>query len=263
MKFQHKIVLAFLFLLSFSITLNAQKQLNDYKYIVVPEQFSCQKKANDYQLNGLTQFLLQKQNFIVFLDSEDLPEDAANNGCLVVYADVTEDSSMFKTKLKISFRNCKNESVFTSEEGVSRDKIYKVAYNVALRNTIKTFQTFTHNYKEKTVAQNDVVQKDKPDTIVKSDVSTPNLLVNTTPNDVSSQVSGKEVYTADLISGSVVSYHLKNNSNTTVYTILYSGKEDVYFVKGSEAVVYKMNSQWVLAEYINDNLKVKNIEITF
>lgn len=56
MKFQHKTTTLVIFLFTFSIALNAQEQLNDYKYIVVQEQFSCQKKANDYQLNGLTQF---------------------------------------------------------------------------------------------------------------------------------------------------------------------------------------------------------------
>ena len=264
MKFQHKITALVIFLFTFSIALNAQEQLNDYKYIVVPEKFSCQKNANDYQLNGLTQFLLQKQNFIVFLESESLPEDAIKNGCLVVYADVTENSSMFKTKLNINFRNCNNQIVFTSEEGISSAKEYKVAYNVALRNTIKTFQNFKHNYKAQKVSQPAVlVMDDTPDTIVKPQEKTPNTSVKTAVATTDLKASKNDLFTAVLIPGSVFCYQLKTDNNTIAYTILFSGKEDVYVVKGTDAVIYKMNSQWVLAQYKNDTLEVKAINIQF
>ena len=264
MAFHYKIIVVFFFLFSFSLTSTAQKQLNDYKYIVVPDQFSCQKKANDYQLNGLTQFLLKKQNFAVFLDSESLPEDAVKNGCLVVYADVTEHSNMFKTKLKINFRNCNNQIVFTSEEGISSDKEYKVAYNVALRNTIKTFQNFKHNYIVKKESQPLVsIINDVPDTIIKSQDNTSNTLVNTEVKINNLPVSKQDLYTAQLIQGSVFCYQLKTENNTIVYTILFSGKEDFYLVKGTDAVIYKMNAQWILAQYKNDVLETKAINIQF
>ena len=264
MKFQHKITTLVIFLFTFSIALNAQEQLNDYKYIVVQEQFSCQKKANDYQLNGLTQFLLQKQNFKVFLESESLPEDAVKNGCLVVYADVTEHSNIFKTKLKINFRNCNNQVVFTSEEGISSAKEYKVAYNVALRNTIKTFQNFKHNYKVQKVSQPLVLEEeDTLDTIVKPQEKAPNTVLKKVVETTDLKVSKKDLYKAELIPGSVFCYQLKTDNNTIAYTILFSVKEDVYIIKGMDAVIYKMNAQWILAQYKNDTLVTKAINIQF
>ena len=38
----------------FSTSLLAQEQLNNYKYIVVPNQFDFQKEAGQYRVNGLT-----------------------------------------------------------------------------------------------------------------------------------------------------------------------------------------------------------------
>jgi len=261
MKLKYKITSILFLLLNLSFGLYAQSELNDYKYVVVPEQFSCQKKPNNYRLNGLTKFLLEKQNFTVFLDSEQLPTDAANNGCLVLYTDVTEDSSMFKTKLKINFKNCKNQVVFTSQEGVSRDKEYKVAYNVALRNTIKTFETFKHNYSASAKTQPVVVNKPVKETI--PDIQEAESTNIETKETVDFNSDNIDIFEAELIQGKVFSYHLKNIKGEIIYTILFYGKEDLYLVKGEEALIYKINNHWVLAEYIDDNLQIKKIHIKF
>lgn len=47
---------------------------NSEVYVIVPKKYDFQKKDNDYQLNELTKFLLEKQNFKVFYE-DDTPEE--------------------------------------------------------------------------------------------------------------------------------------------------------------------------------------------
>lgn len=278
MTIQYKIVSVLILLISISNSLHAQEQLNDYKYVVVPDQFEFQSEANQYRINGLTKFLLEKQNFTVFSNNQQLPEDAINNGCLVVYASLINSSSLFNTKVAVQFENCRKDIVFTSQIGASRDKKYIVAYNEATRNAFKTFSSFTHNYVPKvdqTAAQvtelkeeiktlkadkkeeNLILESDKPETkdIVKSKVAN-----NNTP---ATQNKQNKTLKAHLIEGAVFSYNLKDATNTVVYTILFSGKEDYYIVKGLDALIYKINNQWVIAQYLDTTLQVKSLDIKF
>ena len=61
----------------------AQSNLNAYKYVVVPKKYEFLKEADKYQLNSLTKFLLEKENFVVFFD-DDLSKEIANNRCLTL-----------------------------------------------------------------------------------------------------------------------------------------------------------------------------------
>jgi hypothetical protein len=38
----------------------SQRNVNDYKYVIVPEKFDFQKEPNQFKLNQLTKFLLKK-----------------------------------------------------------------------------------------------------------------------------------------------------------------------------------------------------------
>ena len=59
MKLLNKIALtAFLFISIITITYG--QDLNDYKYILVPEKFEEMKVADQYRLNGLTNFLFNE-----------------------------------------------------------------------------------------------------------------------------------------------------------------------------------------------------------
>lgn len=251
MKFKYKITSILFLLLNLSFGLYAQSELNDYKYVVVPEQFSCQKKPNNYRLNGLTKFLLEKQNFTVFLDSEQLPSDAANNGCLVLYADVTEDSSMFKTKLKINFKNCKNQVVFTSQEGVSRDKEYKVAYNVALRNTIKTFETFKHNYSATTETQPVVLNKTVKETVSE--------IQETETTIIETKAKDSMLYAQKIAEG----FQLVDSQPKVVYKIKNTNLENVFIVEGKEAIIYKKDNSWYIEYYDKGVLQKQMLDIKF
>ena len=65
MKFSNKIQLVLILLFSLVTSLQAQDKLNNYKYVVVANQFDFQSEPDQYRLNGLTKFLLEKQNLIL------------------------------------------------------------------------------------------------------------------------------------------------------------------------------------------------------
>ncbi len=90
----------------FIIGLNAQTNLNNYKYVLVPKKFDFLKEADQYQLNSLTKFLLEKENFTAIFDDEDFPEDLAKDRCLALEANVIDDSGLFKTKLTVQLQDC-------------------------------------------------------------------------------------------------------------------------------------------------------------
>ena len=111
-----------------------EKKVNNYKFIVVPDQFDFLKQKDEYKTSSLTKFLLKKNGFTVFLNSEQYPKDLIDNPCSGLKALVLDKSSMFKVKVIIELRDCSNKILYTSEEGVSKLKEFKKGFQEAIRN---------------------------------------------------------------------------------------------------------------------------------
>ncbi len=128
----------FFFVFLFGITSNTFGQdANKYKYVLVPQEFEFLKHPNQYQVNALTAFLLEKYGFDALYE-EKIP---ANMGlCDVLKVNVHNDSSLFRSKLYITLENCNDEVVFTSKTGSSREKNYKKSYHEALREAFTSFE---------------------------------------------------------------------------------------------------------------------------
>jgi hypothetical protein len=130
---------------SFSV-LFAQKNINSYKYILVPQQFEFQKSADQYQLNSLTKFLFEKSGFTVLFTDENFPADLAINSCLGLKAKVNNDSGMFSTKMNLELTDCTNQVVFSTNDGKSKEKDYKTAYHEALRMAFVDIDNLKYTY---------------------------------------------------------------------------------------------------------------------
>lgn len=127
----------------------AQDSVNDYKYIIVPEGYVFLRENDDYQLNSLSKFLFQKYGFTAFIRGEELPEDLKINGCKGLRADVKKKSGLLKTKLSVDLIDCNGTVVFSSKEGVSREKDFKKSYHEALRNAFKYVKALNYKYNGK------------------------------------------------------------------------------------------------------------------
>lgn len=141
-----KKLLIFTFVFMGFLTSTFGQDLNSFKYVLVPSGFEFLKEANQYQLNELTKFLLKKNGFEAYMEGEELPMELNQNRCKALIANVRNNSGMFSTKLVVVLKDCKNKEVFISEEGSSREKDYKTAYQEALRSAFESLAALNYKY---------------------------------------------------------------------------------------------------------------------
>jgi len=122
------------------------QDLNSYKYVLVPSSFEFLKESNQYQLNELTKFLFEKNGFEAYMEDEELPMELSQNRCKALIANVKNNSGLFSTKLVVVLKDCKNNQLFISEEGSSREKEYRTGYQEALRNAFESIAALNHKY---------------------------------------------------------------------------------------------------------------------
>lgn len=148
------LIALFFLLLGSSMGFGQTSSVNDFKYVLVPEKYDWSKENDAHQVNSLTTFLFKKYGFMAYTLGEALPEDLNSKGCNTLTADVQEDSSFFKTKLKVVLKDCSGNTVFISQEGISKLKEFKPAYHQALRDAFNSIDDLKYVYNGK--------QKEKP-----------------------------------------------------------------------------------------------------
>jgi len=137
------IFLCFLFI---TATVCAQKTINNYAYVVVPDQFSFQDSRDQYQLNSLTRYLFEKEGMKVFWDTEKIPQEYVMLNCAGLKLKMNKKSSMFRSKLDFDLMDCYNNVVFTSELGSSSEKEFQKGYQESIRNAFVSFTALDYTY---------------------------------------------------------------------------------------------------------------------
>lgn len=107
-----------------------QKNISDYSYVVVAQQFEFQRNKDQYHVNTLARHLFNTNGFNALYEVElgDLPR------CEGLYADVIKKSAFLSTKLIVVLKDCNNVEIFRSEEGRSKAKDFREAYHEALKD---------------------------------------------------------------------------------------------------------------------------------
>ncbi|MDV7185772.1 hypothetical protein R3X25_00640 [Lutibacter sp. TH_r2] len=124
----------------------AQKSVNNYKYIIVPNQFEFLKNEDQYQVNSLTKFLFERAGFDAYMAS-DITVDVVKDNCLALKAKVIEESSMFTTRAKIQLIDCFNEVVFETHTAKTKEKEFKKAYHAVVREAFEDIENLNYSYK--------------------------------------------------------------------------------------------------------------------
>ncbi|MGJ8592276.1 MAG: hypothetical protein ACSHXF_06995 [Aquaticitalea sp.] len=275
----------FLFLFISCLSLFAQNSINDYKYVIVPNQFEFLKESDQYQINSLTKFLFNKYGYIAYMQNEELPEDLRRNGCLGLICDVVKESGFLKTKLRIDLKDCKGNVVQSSRIGESREKEFAKAYNLALRDAFETFQNMSYSYQPNQT----IIAKAQPETIsaetnekqaeiarLKEEIKNLKEEKVEVVEDKISGVESKEVeklITTKVDTNEVKSkvlyaqaidngYQLVDSTPKVVMILRASGVKDVYKVEGKEAIVFKKGEEWLFSES-GDIFKGELINIKF
>lgn len=232
-------------LLMFVYTFSFAQSVNDYKYALVPSKFNFLNEKDEYKLNTLTKLLLEKYGFVVYLDSDVMPDELINSNCNKVYVEVVSSDSFFTTKLKIILKDCKNNILASSEEGTSRDKEYRVAYNEALRNAFKSFDTL--NYKYKPSGEIGIISSQK-------EIANTDLLL---PINTSSEV----FFAQPILNG----FQLVDNSPKVVMKIFSTSNNNCYIaLKGNiQGVLLSKDNQWFFEYYLNEKLISEKVNVKF
>jgi len=259
-----KIIFLIVFICS---TTFAQKSINNYKYIIVKNQFDFLNKPDKYQTSSLTKFLFNKHGFTVFLEGESLPKDLKANRCLALKARVLDASTMFMTKNKIELRDCDNDVVYTSNEGRSKIKEYKKAYNETIRNAFKSIVALNYQYKPLPLRggerlnippnpqNNNDVNNNNRDNISKRNITFKNEQPR---NNTFNNNRVPLLYAVQINNG----YRLSNAKRKFVFTLLETNLKDVFIMSEKNGIVYKENNIWIADFYDkNGNKVVKQYDI--
>lgn len=238
------IVVAFLL---FSITGFAQKSINNYKYVIVPNQFNFFKTPDKYQTSSLTKFLFNKHGFKAFLSNEQLPDDLSNNRCLALKVNVKNNSGMFTTKNIIELQDCNDKVVFVSQEGRSREKQYKESYHEAIRNAFKSIEKLNYSYTP--LEKEKVLEKSVPVVVTTTKVIKEEMVNTTVSKD-----SEKVLYAQEIKNG----FQLVNTKPEVVFQILKTSIKDVFVIKDKNGILYKEGSSWI-AEFDLEGVRKKEL----
>ncbi len=212
----------------------------------------------------------------------ELPTEIANNPCAALTAKVNNESNMFTTKMVIELLNCKNQKVFTSEEGRSKEKDYKKGYQEALRSAFESVTAQNYNYTgtAESISDNNAIDATRDAVSEAAERVAKNEEI--IPNTESSEVENTEEMGITEVEEEVVAieevveikkqvveplnvlyaqanslgYQLVDSTPKVVYVLLNSSKKEVFLLKNKSGMVYKQNNTWFV-EYYNENELVK------
>ena len=237
---------------------NAQSNINNYKYVIVPNKFDFLKEADKYQLNSLTKFLFNKYGFISIMEDEVYLQDLVNNSCLALRSDVIKIKGFINTKLGVVLKNCKNENIFTSEVKITQEKDFKTAYTIAIRSAFKSLETLNYTYKpnknvvaevnKSNTATNQQMEKLKEEIkMLKEDKLADIVVVTNTEEE--NEIAEEEIVEDEFYYNAIPidnGFELRDNLTNKVKYIIYSTNlNNVYIIKGRNGIIYKNGDKWV------------------
>ncbi|MFD0860801.1 hypothetical protein ACFQ1M_01165 [Sungkyunkwania multivorans] len=251
------------FLLLFVVAQISAQELNSYKYVIIPQKFDFLSEADQYRLNSLTRFLFKNEGFEVLYDTETLPTELADDQCSGLRANVLKEKGMFTTKLTIVLKDCKNDVIYTSPQGTSREKAYREAYNEALKEAFEGVSSLNYTYDPTSVT----VRKTKkvtpqPIDEVKAVVKEATSDKTDSPAAVKNLIDVEDTH-KDVLYGQLMTngYQVVDATPKVVMKLLFSGKKDVFIVEDRNAIVFKQEGVWVLSEYDGNTTSNKVINL--
>ena len=238
-----------------AFTVNAQKDINNYKYVLLPQKFDFLKEVDQYRLNTRARYLLKTNGFNVYYNNERFPKDLAVNNCLAIKANVVEVSTLFKTKLKIEFRDCYNEVIFVSDAGSSKEKLMNNAYIEALTKTFKSIESLNYSYQpEKSqVVSSNTLMKNSVEAIIEEKSTNEKVETN---KSVENKIKANNVLKAFPTKNG---YALKDSKGNTIHQVLKSQRDDMYFLSNNEGVLYRKDGNKWVREFMKDDVVTTEI----
>jgi hypothetical protein len=259
-----KAYILFFFLL-FTAAASAQTNINNYKYVIVPEKFDFLKENNQYGLNTAAKLLLEEKGFTALLSNEELPAEVAANKCNALTTEVTQKKGLFVTNLTLLLKDCQGNVIFKSKEGKSREKEYITAYQLALRDAFTSLNDVPYKYDGTTFTQAQPAQTSPAAAIPRS---TPPAAPTNAPASapaspavpVAAEAAGT-LYAQSTPNG----YQLIDTTPKKILTLLKTSLQDYFIAEGEGAsgIVFKRNGEWFFEHYKDNKLVSQQLRIKF
>lgn len=257
-----KIILLFTLIFYSGVQFSQNINIDQYQYIIVPNQFDFLKMIDQYQTSSLTKFLFQKKGFKVFLSDEELPEDLANNRCTALTASVNNISSMLRIRVLIEIKDCYGKVLYTSEKGTSKVKDFKRGYQQAIKNAFETMSDFEYSYNPNLSIDTVTPTVVTTAAVVKSE----NLITNEKDSLIKNEIiSDNKDNSIELLYAQPKEqgYQLIDTKPEVIFTILKTSKEDFYIIKNKNGTLFKKDNIWVVEYYENGEVVKKKYKIKF
>jgi hypothetical protein len=243
------------------VSISFGQSVNNYKAVIVPLKFEWLKDENQYRVNTLTKYNLEKAGFTAFYNKEILPSEYTNR-CDLLYVNVEKENGFLITKLFVTLKDCNDNIVFKSQVGKSREKDYKAAYNEALVQAFESINTLKYKYSGVAVQQNNiqansVIAAQSEQKIVSSPSSS--ALVTSAPPAT--------VDTADLLYAqpTATGYQLIDKTPKVVMKLLKTSQQNSFIAVKNDlqgSLILKDN-QWFFEYYKNDQLVSEKVAVKF
>lgn len=265
---------------SFFLQVTAQNSINDYKYVIVEEQFHFQNEANQYDLNELTRFLFKKNGFRPILESDIFPEDLKSNYCLALKSEI-KTSGFLKTTITITLKNCNNNVLFETS-GTTKEKDFEKVYAYGIRKAFDKFSGLNYNYvpKEAVVNRTDAVldetkQDDSKEVEelkaeieeLKKEKAVKAIVVVEAEETIESTSKQKKSKKKTIYLEAIAidnGFNLVNSeSKKVVHILIKTGMDNVFTVKDGNGIVYKKGGKWMREYTKGKKIRIEALNVIF
>lgn len=249
-----KSIFIILFLSTFQLS---AQNLNDYQYVIVPTRFADFDIENQYRLNTITKFNLEKMGFVAFYEN-NIPSDLITQRCDVLLIDVVKDDKLFWVKLYLTFKDCYGKIIHQSEVGRTKEKEFKIAYPKALDEAFKSLFALNYKYNgtKKSTSQ-PVVEETKPYAGVFREKPEISL-----PTQVSETIDYSKLLFAQPTSNG---FQLVDSTPKVVYKLFKTDSPSMFLAqKGNQnGVVTLKDGNWFFEYQENEKVVSEKLEIKF
>jgi len=241
--------------------------INNYQYVIVPKKFTDFKTEDKYGLNTSVKLLLQKYGFKAYFSDESFADDTMGNRCDFLMADLINESGIMVTKVRVALKDCKGNVVFQTEIGSSREKQYALAYNQALRDAAKSFETLGYRYEGKVASSEPTVEKPVvrvSETRIES-VSAPNTEEKPVVRVIDNKIESKPNAPFFFAQPTANDYQVVDNEPKIIMRLYNTSQKNVFMAdkNGVNGTVLLKDGQWVFEYYSNGNLVSEPINLKF
>ncbi len=245
---------SFLFLLILVASYSYAQSVNDYKAVIVPLKYNFLNAENQYRLNTLTKFNLDKAGFVAFYNKETIPEEYSNR-CDLLYVDVVKESGFLTTKLYITMKDCNDKIIFQSTVGRSKEKEYQVAYTEALNEAFQSVYDLQYQF-------SGMVSRAQPIVIQKQ--NSPEVLEKTLIPASNASIDNKDVNLL-YAQATATGYQLIDSTPKVVMKLLKTSQPNSFIaIKDTlQGSLILKDNQWYFEYYQNDKLISEKISVKF